>query len=80
MQGTAAGSLSDAAPDGTPEHSRGNQSMPDVAMMYQLRELQRRMVEFIRKRFLLLERAIHTEEFLKENSVSRCLVSHNLFI
>ncbi|CAA6661665.1 unnamed protein product [Spirodela intermedia] len=67
MQGAAAGSLPDAAPDGTLEHSRGNQSLPDVAMLYQLRELQRRMVEFIRKRFLLLEKAIHTEEFLKEN-------------
>ena len=50
----------------------GNPVTPDANALYQLRELQRRMVEFVKKRFFLLEKAIHTEEYLKENSVSLC--------
>ncbi|XP_078439434.1 chromatin remodeling factor CHD3 (PICKLE) isoform X2 [Wolffia australiana] len=63
MSNNPAGSL----PNGILEHSGGNQWTTDPNTLHQLREFQRRIVDFIRKRFNLLERAIHTEEFLKEN-------------
>ncbi|MQL75942.1 hypothetical protein Taro_008328, partial [Colocasia esculenta] len=72
MQGSVNGNVygppADAAPDGTSEVPRGNLSFPDASTLYQFREVQRRVVEFIRKRFFLLEKAIHTEELLKENA------------
>uniref|UniRef100_A0A1D1YBA8 CHD3-type chromatin-remodeling factor PICKLE n=1 Tax=Anthurium amnicola TaxID=1678845 RepID=A0A1D1YBA8_9ARAE len=68
MQRSGSGNVSASLiTDGTSDVSRGNQSFPDASMLYHIREVQRRMVEVIRKRFILLEKAIHTEEFLKEN-------------
>lgn len=36
----------------------------------QLREMQRRVVEYVKRRVLLLERNINAEEYLKQNPVS----------
>ncbi|XP_010942119.1 CHD3-type chromatin-remodeling factor PICKLE [Elaeis guineensis] len=46
---------------GASEVAKGSQSYPDYSSMYQFREVQRRMVEFIRKRYFLLEKALDLE-------------------
>lgn len=47
-----------------PEGSLGNES---GSRMLLFREVLKKVVEFIKKRFILLEKAINTEEYLKEN-------------
>ncbi|XP_072989353.1 CHD3-type chromatin-remodeling factor PICKLE isoform X2 [Typha latifolia] len=47
--------------NGTSEATKGNQLGPDYSTLYQFREVQRRIVEFIRKRYHLLEKAMDLE-------------------
>lgn len=46
---------------GISEDTTKNQNYPDYSAVYQFREVQRRMVEFIRKRYLLLEKVLNAE-------------------
>lgn len=57
---------------GSSEAPKANQSNPDYSMLYQFRELQRRIVDFIRKRYHLLDKAINAE-LLREKNVCRKL-------
>ncbi|KAH7688333.1 DNA helicase protein [Dioscorea alata] len=47
--------------NGISEDTTKNQNYPDYSAVYQFREVQRRMVEFIRKRYLLLEKVLNAE-------------------
>ncbi|XP_008799628.2 CHD3-type chromatin-remodeling factor PICKLE-like [Phoenix dactylifera] len=47
--------------NGASEVAKGSQSYPDYSTLYQFREVQRRMVEFIRKRYFLLEKTLDLE-------------------
>lgn len=47
--------------NGSSEVAKGSQTYPDYSSLYQFREVQRRMVEFIRKRYFLLEKALDIE-------------------
>ena len=61
-----------AAPDATPgasESANRAQIFQDSSVLYHFREMQRRQVEFIKKRVLLLEKAL-TAEYQKEVFVS----------
>ncbi|PIA60920.1 hypothetical protein AQUCO_00300438v1 [Aquilegia coerulea] len=61
VQVTEAGGGNDLGPDvrqGTTENANRNQVSPNI---YNFREMQRRLVEFIKKRVLLLEKAINAE-------------------
>ncbi|PKA66152.1 CHD3-type chromatin-remodeling factor PICKLE [Apostasia shenzhenica] len=53
--------------NGSSDAPKGNQLNPDYTMLYQFREVQRRLVDFIRKRYHLLEKAMNTE-LLKEKT------------
>ncbi|ONK60438.1 uncharacterized protein A4U43_C08F18460 [Asparagus officinalis] len=50
----------------TPDVTKGNQSNSDYSTLYQFREVQRRIVEFIRKRYQLLEKILDLEFCLDE--------------
>ena len=61
-----------AAPDATPggpDAANRAQIFQDSSVLYHFREMQRRQVEFIKKRVLLLEKAL-TAEYQKEVFVS----------
>lgn len=82
LRGPAGASDSSSVPDvvaqGATEVARGNNTYQDPSMLYHFREVQRRMVEFIKKRVLLLEKAINTEchkEFYVSLSGFRCYFS-----
>ncbi|KAJ0984869.1 hypothetical protein J5N97_003225 [Dioscorea zingiberensis] len=47
--------------NGLSDDTKKNQNYPDYSGVYQFREVQRRMVEFIRKRYLLLEKVLNAE-------------------
>ncbi|XP_020591583.1 CHD3-type chromatin-remodeling factor PICKLE-like [Phalaenopsis equestris] len=51
--------------NGFSESPAANQSNPDYSTLYQFREIQRRIVDFVKKRYHLLEKAINLE-LLKE--------------
>lgn len=71
--GNVSSSLNDGVAQGPTEVARGNQMYPDASMIYHFREIQRRMVEFIKKRVLLLEKVITAEyqkEYFKEMKTS----------
>lgn len=51
---------SDAA-QGTTENANRVQMFQDPSMLYNFREMQRRLVEFIKKRVLLLEKGLNAE-------------------
>ncbi|XXG40563.1 hypothetical protein AAC387_Pa01g1247 [Persea americana] len=77
LRGPAGASDSSSVPDvvaqGATEVARGNNTYQDPSMLYHFREVQRRMVEFIKKRVLLLEKAINAEchkEFYKEMNIN----------
>lgn len=70
MKGTGGGT--DLAPDvtqGATDASNRAQLYQDSSVLYHFREMQRRQVEFIKKRVLLLEKALNTE-YQKEYFVS----------
>ncbi|KAH6757889.1 chromatin remodeling factor CHD3 [Perilla frutescens var. hirtella] len=61
-KGTAAGSESAAdVAHGTTDAAARPQPFQDQSMMYHFREMQRRQVEFIKKRVLLLEKGLNAE-------------------
>lgn len=53
--------------NGSSEAPKANQSNPDYSMLYQFRELQRRIVDFIRKKYHLLDKAINAELLRERN-------------
>ncbi|XP_077222222.1 chromatin remodeling factor CHD3 (PICKLE) isoform X2 [Tasmannia lanceolata] len=57
--GNGSGSIPDAP--GATETAKVNHVFQDASVLYHLREVQRRMVEFIKKRVLLLEKALNAE-------------------
>ncbi|XP_058067586.1 CHD3-type chromatin-remodeling factor PICKLE [Magnolia sinica] len=59
--GNDSGSVPDAAAQGATDTAKGNQLYQDASMLYHMREVQRRIVEYIKKRVLLLEKAINAE-------------------
>lgn len=64
QQTKGTGSGIDLAPDGTQgaaDASNRQQLYQDSSVLYHFREMQRRQVEFIKKRVLLLEKALNTE-------------------
>ncbi|KAG0504102.1 hypothetical protein HPP92_004174 [Vanilla planifolia] len=64
---TTNGANSGPLANGSSEATRANQSNPDYSMLYQFREVQKRIVDFIRKRYHILEKAMNTE-LLKEKT------------
>lgn len=52
--------------NGSSEATKESQSNPDCSTLYQFREVQRRIVEFIRKRYHLLEKILDLELCLDE--------------
>ncbi|XP_020686638.1 CHD3-type chromatin-remodeling factor PICKLE isoform X2 [Dendrobium catenatum] len=52
---------------GSSEAPKANQSNLDYSMLYQFREVQRRIVDFIRKRYHLLDKAINAELLREKN-------------
>lgn len=59
---------------GTSDPSNRQQVVQDSSSLYHFREMQRRQVEFIKKRVLLLEKGLNAE-YQKEVFVS-CLIEH----
>ena len=71
-QTTGTGAGNNLAPDATPaapDAANRAQIFQDSSVLYHFREMQRRQVEFIKKRVLLLEKAL-TAEYQKEVFVS----------
>lgn len=58
--GVGTNSAAEAA-QGAPEAANRTQLYPDSSTLYHFREMQRRQVEFVKKRVLLLEKALNAE-------------------
>lgn len=65
--------LAAEAAQGAPDAPNRTQLYPDSNTLYHFREMQRRQVEFVKKRVLLLEKALNAE-LQKEAFVSLCFL------